>query len=114
MKHVLSLPVKEAYLLVLELWPEGQDSGLHIPRGLQRMLSGNLGQGMPSLYFPSVLVWLASISQKEAYIPIWGPNLCHCSPEDTSRLPVLVTICGPKDYVYLPTLKTAAWGFLRG
>lgn len=40
LKHSPSLSVKEAYLLVLELWPQGQASGMKHVQRLQRCSQG--------------------------------------------------------------------------
>ena len=60
------------------------------------MLSGNMGQGMPSLLSPSASLQL---TQKGDYTLIWSLNICDRHPGDTSRLPGLVPcrayICSP-------------------
>lgn len=42
LKHTISLSKKEAYLLVQDLWPEGQDSDLALMEPMEG-LSGNRG-----------------------------------------------------------------------
>ena len=49
LKHTPSLSVRKSYLHVLELHPEGETSGLHIPTGYAGALR-DTGQGMPSLH----------------------------------------------------------------
>lgn len=71
------------------------------------MLSGNLR--MPPLYFPSALLQLTSISQKEAYLLTWGSKLFDCSPGHTSESLGLVArraaFMVPQYYIYFHALK---------
>ena len=79
LKHTLSLSVKEAYLLFLELQPKGPASAL--------AHSGDRGQWTPSARSPFASLHISGIFQKGTCILIWYPDFCHCCPRDTSRSP---------------------------
>lgn len=74
------LKVKEAHLLILEPWPEGQASNLtHTSKSLLKH-SRDRGWQVPSLCCPFAVFQSTSISQKGAFIHIWCPNFCGCFP----------------------------------
>ncbi|KAB1260743.1 Spermatogenesis-associated protein 31E1 [Camelus dromedarius] len=72
-----SLSLKEAYLLVQELRPEGE-------------ASRNGGHWTPYRHSPSASRQLASISRKQAHTLSWGLEFCGCCWEDTSSSEELV------------------------
>lgn len=77
------LSVKEASMLVLELQPEGQASGLVHLWWTAKLLSRNLGCG----YYHGTLYCLNLAHQ---YLPEKSSHthlFCNCHPGDTARLP---------------------------
>ena len=108
LKHTLSLPVKKAYLLVLEPQPDGQV--YHTSRGYR----GAVKEQRPSLCSSLALLQLTSTSQKEAYPFIWSPRFCNFAKMTPQYhlvwRPAGFTIAVPQDCICFHTLKDAARG----
>lgn len=73
LKHTPGLPVKEAYLVVLELQPERQ--ALDLPHHLCAL--------------PQPCYKLLIQLRKKVYALLWSTDSCNCHPGVTSRSPIV-------------------------
>lgn len=76
LKHIPSISMREACLLVQKFQPEGQASSLAHNWGPSEVPSGNIGHWRPSLCSPSALLQLNSFSQKGDDTFVWCLNFC--------------------------------------
>ena len=94
LKHTPSLSFKKAYLFVLELfWWSGFRFAIHVE--VLETLSGNIGQGIPSLYSPLAVLQLTGTSQKEVYTLFWNPDFCNCF---TQGIPLDILVWKPAGF----------------
>lgn len=84
LKHTSSLSVKEDYLFVLELQPEGQDSGS----------AHTLGPFLREYKLMDAIFVLSlchtGFSQKSAYLHIWNPNFFQLPPKGHLQIALLI------------------------
>lgn len=86
LKHIQSFCEKDLFTCPGDLARgAGFRFGTHLVTS--ELLSGDLGQGMPSSHSPLASLQLPGTSQKRPYTLVWSPCFCNCYPGHISRSP---------------------------